>query len=165
MKKQYDKACATGAKYVSIDLLLEIMEEGLAGGQTVEIMPRGISMRPFIREGRDSVILTASGKENLKKHDVALYRRADGSVVLHRVARVTDLGYTMIGDAQFVYENGVSAEAVIAKVVATRRAGRVISENSSLHRCAVALWYGIRPVRKFFRRVRRRIKSILKRIF
>ena len=57
-----------------------------AAGQSVRFSPRGVSMLPMLRQGRDSVVLSPAPKQ-LRKYDLPLYRRDDGSYVLHRVVK------------------------------------------------------------------------------
>ena len=66
---------------------MPLIKECLAEGKTVKFSPRGTSMMPMIRQGVDSVILSAvPGK--LKKFDLPLYQRKNGLFVLHRIVDV-----------------------------------------------------------------------------
>ena len=48
---------------------------------------KGTSMNPLFKMGRDRVYIEKP-KSRLKKGDIALYNRADGSYILHRVYKV-----------------------------------------------------------------------------
>ena len=102
-----------------MDDLVPLFRERLEAGQKVRFSPRGISMLPMLRQGRDCVILSPV-PEKLKKYDLPLYRRDDGKYVLHRVVKV-DETYTCIGDNQFVYEPGLRHDQMIAVVSALCR--------------------------------------------
>lgn len=58
---------------------------------------RGVSMRPMLREGRDTVVITPVSSRP-QKYDVILFRRADGCV-LHRVVKVLPEAFVTCGDS------------------------------------------------------------------
>ena len=93
----------------------------LESGGTFTLKPRGNSMRPTIIPGRDGVsIVRLEGQALL--YDILLYKRQDGSFVLHRVAAIEKDGtYTMCGDYQVVLERGVRQEDVVGVVNAIHR--------------------------------------------
>ena len=70
-----------------MDDLMPLMKESLASGQSFRFSPRGISMLPMLRQGKDTVTLSPI-KEPLKKYDIPLYQRDDGAYVLHRITEV-----------------------------------------------------------------------------
>lgn len=88
----------------------------LENGGTFTLKPRGNSMRPTIIPGRDSVSMVAlEGKA--ARYDILLYKRRDGSFVLHRVAAIEKDGtYTMCGDYQVVLEHGIRQEDIVGVV-------------------------------------------------
>ena len=47
----------------------------------------GTSMLPLLKEGRDLVELESCSQERLKKGDVVLYKKNDGTLVLHRIIK------------------------------------------------------------------------------
>lgn len=113
-------------------VILEVIE---SGGE-FRLFPRGTSMRPLLREGKDSVLLKKA--DTLKKHDICLYRRGEGSFVLHRVMRIAPDGTLVFcGDNQTVLEHGVKSEAVIARVSAVYRKERRVSLSSLSYRLYV----------------------------
>ncbi len=57
----------------------------------------GYSMWPLLANHRDNIIVIKN-TERLKKYDIALFERADGKYVLHRVVEVFDDCYTIVGD-------------------------------------------------------------------
>lgn len=93
-----------------------------AGGE-FPLITRGTSMRPLLRDGKDTALLTAP-PDRLQKGDVPLYRRSDGTFVLHRVVRVRRDGtFDARGDNQVVVEKGIPQSAVIAQMTARVRDG------------------------------------------
>lgn len=149
-------------KQVTLDELMPLIREQLAGGQSVTFFPHGISMLPLLREGRDSVTLSAP-PEKLKKYDIPLYQRKDGQYVLHRVIKVGDT-YTCMGDNQFVREEGVQHEQVIAVCTAISRDGKRMSVNSASLRFYATCWHYSRFPRRAAAAVWRRAVRLWKKI-
>ncbi len=75
--------------------------------------PKGRSMRPTIREGKDSVELSPFSK--IEKNCIYLYKRPDGSFVLHRLTDVKEDFLLFAGDNQLKKEK-VKKEQIIACV-------------------------------------------------
>ncbi len=110
-----------------VPLLLEV----IASGGEFRLSPRGTSMRPLLREGRDAVALVAP--RELKKRDICLYRRADGSYILHRLMKFEQGAPVFCGDNQTIFERGVPREAVIAKVSAIYRDEKRVALTNPLY--------------------------------
>lgn len=159
MNKDITQKTAPSAVFVNIEEIAAIIREQVSLGQSVEMPPRGKSMLPLIREGRDSVILSPlSGR--LKKYDIPFYRRHDGTYVLHRVVGFDKGGYIMCGDNQFALEHGIGDADLIAVVTAIRRGGRLIKLDGPLYRTYVRLWDLTRWPRSVAVRAIRKIKRI-----
>ena len=58
---------------------------------------QGFSMLPLLRQQRDLFTITKK-QGRCRKYDVALYKRADGAYVLHRIIQVLPDGYVFLGD-------------------------------------------------------------------
>ncbi len=135
----------------------------LEQGKPVSIGFQGTSMVPTLRGGRDRVILVLP-KEKLRKYDLPLYRRDDGSFVLHRIVSVAEDGsYTCCGDHQWRVEKGIRQEQILAVADQIVRKGRLISVHSFGYRLYVRLWClclparsvlirGVSALRRFFHR-------------
>ena len=98
---------------------MPLIQERLAAGDRVSFYPRGTSMLPMLRQGRDSVELSPL-PQKLKKYDLPMYRRDNGQFVLHRVVAVSD-SCTCMGDNQFEPEPGLRHDQMIALVTAFTR--------------------------------------------
>ncbi len=145
-------------RQVRLDDLMPLMKEQLSQGKSVTFFPRGVSMLPMLREGRDSVTLSPAPKK-LKKYDIPLYQRENGQYVLHRVVKVGDT-YTCIGDNQFVFEKGISHEQIIAVCTVFSRDGRRrISVKSPIWRFYAVFWHYTRLFRRVWRGLLRRIRK------
>ena len=127
-----------------------LMRELLSSGQSVHFSPKGISMLPMLREGKDSVVLSPL-PARLKRYDIPLYLRQDGTYVLHRIVELGDT-FTCLGDNQFVLEPGVTREQMIGVVTGFYREGRYHSVKSLPYRMYRCLWYRTRHLRHFWRR-------------
>ena len=158
-KNNISQKTAHSAVFVGMEDIGAIIEERVADGQSVELSPRGVSMLPLIREGKDSVILSPK-PERLRKYDIPLYSRADGSYILHRVVGFSGDTYIMCGDNQYVMERGVPHSRVVAVVSKIIRGGRLIGVNDPIYRLYTIAWCVSRPLRHLALRVLRRIKRI-----
>ncbi len=136
--------------------LMPIIEERLAEGKTVEIKPTGVSMRPFLKQERDSVVLSAIPSA-LKKYDIVLYEREPGEYVLHRIFSIGK-AYTLMGDALNFFEKGIEQRQLRAIVVSIKRKGRTVNVNSQRYIFCVKIWYFIKRVRRALVRILRKLK-------
>ena len=139
-------------KQYRLEDLMPLIREQLAAGKTVRFSPRGTSMLPMLRQGKDQVVLSPL-PEKLKKYDLPLYQRKNGQFVLHRIVGVGDT-YTCLGDNQFDVEPGLGHEQMIALVTAFTRDGREIPVTAWHYRLYCRLWYHSRPIRRFYRRAK-----------
>lgn len=130
----------------------EFIFEVLDSGGEFTIFPRGTSMLPLIREGKDSVTLA---RGEVRRGDIAFYRRTDGAFILHRVIKCENGTFTMCGDNQLQPEAGIKAEQISARVVYLTRAGRKITPRNFGYRLYLLLWRSF-----FIRRVYFRLRRI-----
>ena len=143
--------------------LMPLIEERLASGQSVRFSPKGVSMLPMLCQGRDQVTLTAL-YGSPKKYDILLYRRNNGSFVLHRVVKIGE-SYTCIGDNQFVCEKDIGRDQVIAVVTSFWRDGREYSTTSLAYKVYCVLWHRSRLMRRLWRSLRYRLKKLCRKLF
>ena len=108
--------------------LMPLIKECLDKGHSIWIYPKGVSMRPMIRQEIDRVLLSPL-PDKLSKYDLPFYQRDDGQFVLHRIIRVGET-YTCVGDNQVDLETGVRREQMIAIVTAFSRGKKQISVNT-----------------------------------
>ena len=84
----------------------------------------GVSMRPLIKQDRDISIIEKP-KGRLKKFDVALYKRPNGQYVLHRVVKVLDDGYVILGDNCATKEYNIKDSQILGVLTSlVRQRGR-----------------------------------------
>ena len=147
-------------QFASMEELMPLMRESLHAGQKVKFSPRGKSMLPLLRAGKDSVILTKA-EAPLKPYDIALYQRADGKYILHRIVGVAERRgetiYTCLGDNQLALEFGIRHDQIIAVVCGFYRGDRLHGVDERGYRIYGKIWYQIRRVARFARRLLRKI--------
>lgn len=139
---------------------MPVIRQQLDNGETVRFLPRGISMLPMLRQGRDAVILSPL-PEKLKKYDLPLYRRDDGHYVLHRIIRVGKT-YTCMGDNQLDPEPGVRHDQMIGLVTAFTRDNQVVSVNAWQYRLYCRVWPLAQFARKCWRKIRMTAGRLIK---
>lgn len=129
----------------------------IGSGELFPLKVTGNSMRPFLRDGRDTVWLKAP--EEIRRGDIVFFRRGDGSFILHRVRKILSDGKLLVnGDAQAWCET-VEEKNVIAKVSGITCEGKTVSADSPRLRFFSALWYPTRPLRPALFRICTRIKT------
>ena len=136
-----------------------VMEEQLNEGKSVSFRPGGISMLPLIRPEVDTVVIKKV-PDKLKKFDLSLYRRADGSFVLHRIVGVKKDKYITRGDNQNIREGDIKREQILAIAVGMYKNGEYISFSG------VKYWIycRIRYMKQELSRVKRVLKTYLKKV-
>ena len=141
---------------LQLEELMPLIRDRLSTGNHVRFMPRGKSMLPMLREGVDSVVLSAV-PEKLRKYDLPLYQRLDGKYILHRIVGVGKEYYSCIGDNQFRVELGVSRQQMIAVVSGFYRKDRYYTTDNFMYQLYCRFWHYSRFIRHVFRALKRRI--------
>ncbi len=142
--------------FVELEQMLPLMEQAFSAGGSICFMPNGTSMLPLLRQGVDSVTLSALPKR-LKKYDLPLYRRENGQFVIHRIVK-TGATYTCMGDNQFVAEKGLRLDQMIAVVTALHRGDRCVDVSQLTYKMYCRVWHWSRPVRRVWRGLVRRLR-------
>ena len=139
-----------------------LIREVIDKGGTFTMMPRGTSMLPLIRQGKDSVILSPLKPETIPG-DIILYKRDNGQFVLHRVMMAKNGVYTMCGDNQVVFEKGIENRHLIAIASGIIRDGKEItfSENEKYLSYTKKI-LSEKKRKNLFYRIRKPIKKLLK---
>ena len=117
-------------KIIANDVFFASIEELIAEGQSVEMTVRGFSMRPFLRNERDVVVLSPIASEQLRCGMVVLFRYR-GAHVLHRIVRIEGEMLTMEGDGNYRQAEVAPRDAVVAYVSEAKLAeGSALGYNS-----------------------------------
>ena len=151
---------------VPMDSLIQVVQLQLETAKKASLTVTGFSMRPMLRQYKDSVVLVpVNGR--LQSGDIALYRRQNGKYILHRVIRVTETGYLFCGDNQAKLEP-VGHDQLIAVVTAYTKNGQLRQLDSfgyRLYCAAMVKLFGLRKGYIWLRRGGGRVYSYLKRRF
>lgn len=131
------------------DLVL-LAEEYLSSGKEVVISAKGNSMKPLLRDNKDRIVLTGYKPEELEIGQVVLYKRNDGSFVIHRIVDKQEDKYVMLGDFQTVIEKGVTKEQIIAVASGFIRGKNEFRESSKFYKFYVKIWGKKAVVRKAY---------------
>ena len=146
----------------SVYEISDSIEELVAEGAIVPLCVSGSSMNPFLISRRDVVYLKAYTEKDFINGSIFLFKRNDGSLVLHRVKKICSDGSLLFcGDAQTEYEK-VEKSQIVAYVSEIERNGNRKSSESFYWRAIAFLWNCLLPIRSILMRLwfkARRIKN------
>ena len=132
-------------KSVALD---EGVKEKLNQGKVVQIAPEGISMLPFIRGGRDKVLVRKAVE--VKVGDIVLVPYGD-HLILHRVYAINGSKFTLMGDGNLKGTEQVDASEVWGTVL------QIIKPDGRWHKPHRAwLWRHTLCIRKPMLKMRRK---------
>ena len=132
--------------------MVKKMEEILAETGELFTTASGVSMLPCIRPKRDMLHL-AKPRHHIKKYDVLLYKRKNGTYILHRVMEVKSDRYVLCGDNQWVLEHGITDEQVLGVLIGFYRGKKYIDcQKNHLYHFYVKLWCFSLGIRRWFLR-------------
>ena len=130
------------------DILLSHVRQLIAEGHTVTIRVKGISMRPCLENGRDSVVLAEC---------------SPGRYVLHRVIKIKGDHLTLMGDGNLKETERCRAADVAGVVIALLRGGKRVDCRSRKWKIYSGIWLSLRPGRRIllaiYRSFRKREKD------
>lgn len=114
----------------SLEGLLPTMEKIFDEGGCFRLYPRGVSMRPLLRQGIDSVLLVRDGAPSIG--DIVLCRRGSGSFILHRVHRIEGDSLYLTADSYPAQEpeGPLPLSSVTARVSAVYRGEEKLSDTA-----------------------------------
>ena len=141
---------------IPMEEMAVLLQTQLTHGGIANLVVTGNSMYPMLFHRRDSVTL-ATVSQPLRKGDLILYRRENGTYVLHRiVTKPKDGAFLCAGDNQWIREH-VCSQQVIARVIRFVRKGKPHEASALSHRIYIWLWIALFPLRKPLIRLRRSI--------
>lgn len=149
-------------EFYSLEASESVIRKVLEQGGTFRFYPRGRSMHPIIREGKDCVILKAVS-EQVKKYEAVLYKRRNGAFVLHRIVDKKDDCFVMRGDNQYVKEYGITPEQLIGVVCVVEKDEKRHNTCALYYRCGIYIWVKTWWIRKPVHRVLSLVKRVLRR--
>ena len=126
------------------------IEQLLKQGNVIRIKPQGTSMYPLFVPGRDEACIERTDFSSLKRGDVILYRRDKSILVLHRIWKITNNSFYMVGDNQTEIEGPLRADQVRGKLTAFVHNGKFVNVKNPIYRFTSSLWLFLRPLRPCF---------------
>ena len=152
------------SKDICLNDAIDVIEEVLASGGEFKMYPKGISMLPLIKAGRDCVVLKKGESNELKRHDIAFYRRKSGQFVLHRVMNVEPNGtYVMCGDNQTYLERDIEPEQIICKVEKLYRKDKEVDFDGFGYKLYLSVWCFM-PLRRLVKFPKRCFDYLVRRL-
>lgn len=106
----------------------------------------GTSMMPLLRQGKDVMEIRKKGSGRCKKYDAVLYRVGD-RYILHRIIKVRENDYVIVGDNCFRKEYGITDEQILGVLTGIVRNGKHISVTDKKYLLYVHLWCDLYPIR------------------
>ena len=143
--------------------MAEAIRAMLRDGGRVRLRVEGDSMLPWLRGGRDDVILVPAGNRRWGTGDIVLVRDPRGRFILHRVVRRADGRVWVLGDAQTRPEGPWSEAGVEALVDRVVLRGREIDMRSFPARVFATAWGAARPFRRVLLRTALSVRARLRR--
>ena len=109
----------------------------------------GTSMWPLLKERNSQVQLVSGRTKQLKKGDIVLYRRKDGTLVLHRIIKIVKKNtYLVCGDHQWKLEEQIGKDQILAVAQGFFIKGRYIDEKTWWYRLYKKIWNGNLTIRR-----------------
>ena len=121
----------------------------IADGERVRIRAKGNSMLPFIKDGRDEIILEKPNEQSFQKGRLLLVKMKDKRYILHRVKTIDDTCILLRGDGNLSILETCTKDDVIAEATTVYRNGKTIERGSLRWNLYRYLW----PGNSFLRRV------------
>ena len=129
---------------VFLPQIIRLIEEG----HTATIVARGDSMRPFIEDGRDKLVLGKA--DSVRVGDVVLAELSEGHFVCHRVERISEGMITMRGDGNVEGTECFPEEKLRAKLLQVIRKGVTYTvATSRWWRLYSAVWPRLYSMRRY----------------
>ncbi len=130
------------------EILLTSAAAFLDEGREVIVRAKGNSMLPYIRDGRDSVVLKKS--DSLEVGDIVLVQMP-GRFVMHRIIARRGDRFRMMGDGNLRGTETFRREDVLGKVIwIVKEDGRRVAPGKA------RVWKALLPVRRLLLAVYRR---------
>lgn len=110
----------------------------------------GTSMLPLLEEGKALVDVVSINQKQLKKGDVILYKRGNGTLVLHRIIKIeSEDVFIALGDHQFTNAEKVNTNQIIAVARGFFINGNYVDEKKLRYRIYKRIWLSSLTLRKY----------------
>ena len=141
------------------------IKEALEAGGIYSGLTCGISMEPLIHHQRDTIIVVKP-EGRLKKYDVPVYLTKSGKYVMHRIIKVCDDHYVIVGDNRTEREY-VTDDMICGVLAGFYKNGKryVDCQKSKSYKLYSRVWVALLPVRPALQLVNRGVNFIKRRVF
>jgi len=123
--------------------------------------PKGISMLPMIKGGRDAALVVKLSSPP-KRYDLVMYARTEDVGVIHRVIRFKNSEYIICGDNCWQLEH-VKPEQIYGIVTEFSHKGKWYKIDNRLYRIYVHLWVDLLFIKRPVFRLRDKLKRKFKK--
>lgn len=137
------------------DLFLKGIGELLQEGHTATLRVRGNSMRPFLEDRRDSIVLTSV--THIEVGDAVLAEITPGKYVFHRIIAIDGDNVTLMGDGNVRGTEHCTKADVKANALAVVRKGKEYSTDGKRWMRYSKAWMRLTPVRRWLLAIHRRL--------
>ncbi|MFA6770166.1 MAG: S24/S26 family peptidase [Bacteroidales bacterium] len=136
-------------RVIQNNLFFQEVASRIAGGERVRIRAKGNSMLPFIRDGKEQIILEKPDEESFQKGRLLLALLPERGYLLHRVKKIDEGNVLLQGDGNLSITETCTSKDVIAEATVVIRNGKEIIKESFRWNLYRYLW----PQNYFLRRV------------
>ncbi len=143
---------APGVKVVDTTEYLDVLKELVEEGKEVSFLVSGSSMSPFLIHQRDYVYFKKPDRK-LKVGDIVFFQRENGRYIMHRIYKVRQQGYDIVGDNQTEIERSVKREQIFAIITKVKRNGKIIQPMDLTWKFFEKVWIRIIPLRRLLIRL------------
>ena len=135
-----------------------VVEQAIGEGRSVTIPVKGASMHPFIRDGRDKVVLSPFAEPEIAVGAIVLFRFR-GTYVMHRIISRDGERLTMQGDGNCIRTTETAALSDVVAIVrhVVKPSGRAVDCLSASQLRKFRFWSMLNPVRRYIMALDRRI--------
>lgn len=134
-------------KPYSFEKLVPIIEATINDNGVFPLTVTGTSMTPTLYSNRDIVHLVSTKTKAPQRFDIILFKRTDGTVILHRIIKILPNNKLLInGDSQCWTEE-IDKSQIIAVVKSYSRKNKTINCNTTTYKVKSTLWCSTRKFR------------------
>ncbi len=130
------------------DILLGEICTLLLEGKKIKLRPKGTSMRPFILEDKDQLVIYPPN--TLRKGDIVLARIDGCRYVIHRIIKIKDNRFVLMGDGNLFGYEQCSRDEIFGIADCIFRNEQRISLRSIKARGLAFGWRMLLPIRQIF---------------
>jgi Peptidase S24-like. len=150
-------------KVLQNDFFFEEVKRIISTGESVEILVKGCSMSPYLKDGIDKVVLGPVNLLDINRGDIVLFSFSN-SCLLHRIIKRKGDHLIIQGDGNLIKKENVLLSDIIGVVrFIIRPSGKCVSVDKPTHKLYWHCWLLLRPFRHFLFVVHKKLHTLLSR--